>query len=262
MDFTVLLCRSCYSCSFMLLPCRDFYSRSVHVHRMLFSLFIPPISNVEDVIFLHFIFLLWRNCYSCSFHFLLMPKLLLSFILLSVYASVSTLVSFNFAPCRTCYFCSFHLLPMQNLLFSFISHSSCAEVTLFVTFSYLQLILCYHHSFHTHYFHAKVAIFVHFTFAPCRSCDSCSNQLCRMKNMLFLLISCRSQAEVAILVHFPSHYGKVIILVYVIFLQRRFCCSCYLLFCKEKNVFLFISHSFYKKLVIFLRFSFLPLPSV
>lgn len=123
-DFTVLLCRRCYSCSFMLLPCRDFYFRSVHVHRMLFSLFIPPISNVEDVIFLHFIFLLWRNCYSCSFHLLLMPKLLLSFILFSLYAGVSTLVSFNFAPCTTCYFSSFHLLPMQNLLFSFISHSS------------------------------------------------------------------------------------------------------------------------------------------
>lgn len=123
-DFTVLLCRRYYSCSFMLLPCRDFYFRSVHVHRMLFSLFIPPISNVEDVIFLHFIFLLWRNCYSCSFHLLLMPKLLLSFILFSLYAGVSTLVSFNFAPCTTCYFSSFHLLPMQNLLFSFISHSS------------------------------------------------------------------------------------------------------------------------------------------
>ena len=88
-----------------------------------------------------------------------------------------------------------------------------------------------------------------------------------MYNLLFFFISPSSNAEVAILIHFPflfilpSYYGKAIILVYVIFLQGRFCYSCYLLFCKEKNVFCLLHIPSIKNLLfsfLFPSFRFLP----
>ena len=88
-----------------------------------------------------------------------------------------------------------------------------------------------------------------------------------MYNLLFFFISPSSNAEFAILIHFPflfilpSYYGKAIILVYVIFLQGRFCYSCYLLFCKEKNVFCLLHIPSTKNLLfsfLFPSFRFLP----